>query len=280
MKHFQVMLGFIASNCIIFGEYALFACDAPLTPTMHKTLANLCRHIPHQRPLFLCPPIEDDIVGWAIPRLALELSYAVDGLFQGLVPLRLTGEPHDRESVPAHQICLFSIVPLEKVKASVMIAALFFKRVFGPQIGRIILPLALTVSAVGNLMVATFTLARVYQEVACQGFFPYAALFSSTKPYGGVSHLPQQVFSPFLFLLALPRTIPNTNNNTSTITYTYTKTKNSTVPFLLVIALPPSGSKTPFISQKLNVEGYPAQFFALVTSLGLLHLCHVRPDLL
>lgn len=48
------------------------------------------------------------------------------------------------------------------------------------------------------------------------------------------------------------------------------------VPSLLVIVLPPSREVYSFI---LEVEGYPAQFFALAIGIGLLWLRIKRPDL-
>jgi hypothetical protein len=48
------------------------------------------------------------------------------------------------------------------------------------------------------------------------------------------------------------------------------------IPSLLVIVLPPSKEVYSFI---LEVEGYPAQFFALALSIGLLWLRYTRPDL-
>jgi amino acid transporter len=56
-------------------------------------------------------------------------------------------------------IAYFLVVPLEEIKQSgELIAALFFERIFGPTIGRTILPLAVAVSALGNVMVVTFAL--------------------------------------------------------------------------------------------------------------------------
>jgi len=53
----------------------------------------------------------------------------------------------------------FVVVPLDQVKESgELIAALFFEHVFGKDFGRIVLPLAIAVSAAGNVMVVTFTL--------------------------------------------------------------------------------------------------------------------------
>jgi hypothetical protein len=56
-------------------------------------------------------------------------------------------------------IAYFLVVPLDEVKESgQLIAALFFERVFGEKFGRTVLPLAIAISAAGNVMVVTFTL--------------------------------------------------------------------------------------------------------------------------
>lgn len=53
----------------------------------------------------------------------------------------------------------FLVVPLDEITNSgELIAALFFERTFGPTIGRTILPLAVAISAIGNVMVVTFAL--------------------------------------------------------------------------------------------------------------------------
>lgn len=55
----------------------------------------------------------------------------------------------------------FLVVPLDEITQSgELIAALFFERTFGPTVGRTVLPLAVAVSAVGNVMVVTFALVR------------------------------------------------------------------------------------------------------------------------
>jgi len=136
-----------------------------------------------------------------------------------------------------------SVVPLEEVKESgQLIAALFFERIFGDVGGRILLPLAVAISAAGNVMVVTFTLARVNQEIARQGFLPYSKYLSSSAPFG----------APLGGLI---------------VHY---------IPSFLVIAIPPRGDVYNFI---LDVEGYPGQFAALAISFGLIYLRYHRPDL-
>ncbi|KAB5540575.1 putative methionine permease [Coniochaeta sp. 2T2.1] len=140
-------------------------------------------------------------------------------------------------------IAYFIVVPLDEIKSSgELIAALFFERTFGPNLGRKILPLAVALSAGGNVMVVTYALARLNQEIARQGFLPWPELLASTKPFN----------APLGGLI---------------VHY---------IPSLLVIALPPSNQVYSFI---LEVEGYPAQFFSLAVSGGLLWLRYKRPDL-
>jgi amino acid transporter len=80
------------------------------------------------------------------------------------------------------------------------------------------------------------------QEIARQGFLPFARILSSSKPFG----------APLGGLIV------------------------HFIPTALVITLPPSSEVYSFI---LEVEGYPGQFLALATSVGLIWLRFKRPDL-
>ena len=56
-------------------------------------------------------------------------------------------------------IAYFAVVPVEEIKESgQLVAALFFERTFGVNVGKRILPLAVALSAAGNVMVVTFAL--------------------------------------------------------------------------------------------------------------------------
>ncbi|EDU45962.1 high affinity methionine permease [Pyrenophora tritici-repentis Pt-1C-BFP] len=56
-------------------------------------------------------------------------------------------------------IAYFTVVPLDEIRESKeLIAALFFERSFGPNLGKTILPLAVALSSAGNVMVVTFAL--------------------------------------------------------------------------------------------------------------------------
>ena len=55
-------------------------------------------------------------------------------------------------------IAYFLVVPIDDIKESgELIAALFFERVFGAKVGRVLLPIAVSISAAGNVMVVSFS---------------------------------------------------------------------------------------------------------------------------
>ncbi|KAM3509033.1 hypothetical protein MY10362_000822 [Beauveria mimosiformis] len=140
-------------------------------------------------------------------------------------------------------IAYFLVVPLDEIKGSgELIAALFFKRIFGSGIGGRLLPLFVALSAFGNVLVVVFAMARLKHEIARQGFLPFSDLLSSTKPFN----------SPFGGLV---------------VNY---------IPSFLIIVLPPSGSIYSFI---LEVEGYAGQLTGLAIAAGLLWLRYKQPDL-
>ncbi|KAI5921196.1 amino acid permease-domain-containing protein [Camillea tinctor] len=134
-------------------------------------------------------------------------------------------------------LAYLAVVPVEEIKQSgQLISALFFERTFGVNVGRRILPLAVALSAAGNVMVVTFAL------IARAGFLPFARYLSSSKPFN----------APMGGLI---------------VHY---------IPSVLVITLPPSDEVYSFI---LEVEGYPGQIYALAVAAGLLWLRYKRPDL-
>ena len=67
-------------------------------------------------------------------------------------------------------IAYFLVVPIEDIKNSgELIAALFFERVFGANVGRVLLPLAIAISAAGNVMVVTFSHVSVLSNLVSRG---------------------------------------------------------------------------------------------------------------
>ncbi|CZT20558.1 related to high affinity methionine permease [Ramularia collo-cygni] len=139
-------------------------------------------------------------------------------------------------------IAYFSVVPLDEIKTSgEMVAALFFERVFGQNVGRRFLPLMVALGCAGNVMVVTFALSRLNQEIARTGLIPFSRLLSSNAPFQ----------SPLGGLI---------------LHY---------IPSVLVLTIP-SGDVYSFI---LEVESYPVEIFAVAISIGLIYLRIKRPEL-
>nr|POE47885.1 high-affinity methionine permease [Quercus suber] len=139
-------------------------------------------------------------------------------------------------------IAYFSVVPLEEVKSGgELIAALFFERVFGQDVGRKFLPMMVALGCMGNVMVVTYALARLNQEIARTGLIPFSKILSSNAPFG----------SPLGGLI---------------LHY---------IPSILVITIPTGD----IYSLILEVEGYPAQILSFATGFGLIWLRYKRADL-
>ncbi|OJJ46753.1 hypothetical protein ASPZODRAFT_97254 [Penicilliopsis zonata CBS 506.65] len=297
-----VLLGFSASNCIVFSKYTLFALTDQPTERQSKALAvGLLTAVTIIHGGFLKSGIWlQNVLGWIklflIAAVSLTGIWVIlfrssnelpntptdwDNLWAGsnwswgvlstaLIKVlysyaglsnanNVLNEVHDpigtlRTVCPAAlltacalyllaNVAYLLVVPLDQLKSSgELVAALFFERVFGAHVGRTLFPLAIAVSAAGNVMVVAFALARINQEVARQGFLPWSRLLSSSRPFG----------SPLGGLLV------------------------HFVSSFVVITLPPQGDVYSFI---LDVEGYPNQFFALAVTVGLLLLRIRRPDL-
>jgi amino acid transporter len=233
-----ILLGFTASNCIVFGEYILFAAGVRSTEVKQKGLAlGLLTAITVVHGCFLRTGIRiQNFLGWV--KVGLVGFMALTGLYVVVFGIRAveaktTGLPKQTLSWdglwkhsnwgwgtlstaifkvsysyaglgnvnnvlnevkdpvrtlktvgPAAlftamilyvlvNFAYFSVVPLEEVKESgELIAALFFERVFGQNFGRVVLPLAIAVSAAGNVMVVTFTLVS----------FPFHSILSFPQP--------------------------------------------------------------------------------------------------
>ena len=215
-----VLLGFTASNCIVFGEYVLFALRIEPSELSHKALAlGLLTAITIIHGCFLKTGIWiQNFLGWV--KVGLILFMGLTGLYVVLFQVRTAGDAPALQTVswdglwkgsnwewgalstalfkvsysytglrnlnnvlnevkdPVRtlrtvasaslltacflyllvNIAYFSVVPLDEVKESgQLVAALFFERVFGLNFGRTVLPLAIAISAAGNVMVVTFT---------------------------------------------------------------------------------------------------------------------------
>ena len=220
-----VLLGFTASNCIVFAKYTLFALKFEPTDAATKGLAvGLLTAITIVHGCFYKSGIWiQNILGWAKVILIIfmigtgffvivlrpqgkpstdknHLGLTADGLWTGSEwswsswsilstaffkiyysyaglgninnvlneiknPVRTLKSVGPVALLTACimyvlvNVAYFAVVPMEDIKESgELIAALFFERVFGPGFGNIFLPLAIAVSAAGNVMVVTFSL--------------------------------------------------------------------------------------------------------------------------
>ena len=222
----SVLLGFTASNCIVFADYVLFARGGESTQLETKLLAaGLLATICMIHSCFLKTGIWiQNFLGWI--KIVLVVFMVCTSLFTVL--FRSTGsesldQGYDLSKMPERgiwegsmwnwgiistaffkvwysynglqnvnyvlnevknpvktlksaasaalisacvlyllvNVAYFLVVPLDEIKDSgELIAGLFFERVFGSQTGRVLLPLAVAISAAGNVMVTTFSHVR------------------------------------------------------------------------------------------------------------------------
>jgi len=219
-----VLLGFTASNCIVFAKYVLFAAEAETTDLNVKLLAvglmtvvTIIHGTAYRTGVFL-----QNLLGWL--KIGMVIFMILTGLF--VVFFRTITSPADpvalEKQVKAFtglwdgsdwsyntlataffkifysyagldninnvlnevknpvetlkrvppvalitacllyvliNIAYLAVVPLEQIKQSKeLIAALFFGRVFGDGFGSKFLPVAIALSAAGNVMVVTVSL--------------------------------------------------------------------------------------------------------------------------
>jgi amino acid transporter len=216
----SVLLGFTASNCIVFGEYVLYAFKREPSQFEGKVLGlALLTTVVIIHSCFLRTGIFiQNVLGWLKIGLAIfmvftslfvvlfrgneeaqhrplpqtttshiwdgsvwnygiittamfKVSYSYAGLsnvnsvlnevknpIKTLKSAALTALATSCLLYVLVNIAYFLVVPLEDIKDSgELIAALFFERVFGTDVGRVLLPLAIATSAAGNVMVVTFS---------------------------------------------------------------------------------------------------------------------------
>ena len=232
-----VVLGFTASNCIVFGEYILFALGRPPAenPVHVRVLAvALMTSVTVLHGCFLRTGIMvQNILGWVKIGLVVFMTFASgavvvgrykpgemnsaasildkqqhpfpstwDGIWEGSVwnwgvlstalfkvfysyaglqnlnnvlnevrnPVRTLRSAAPTALATACFLYLlinlayFLVIPLDEIKESgELVAALFFEKAFGPTLGKVLLPVAVAVSAAGNVMVVTFALVRPSQ---------------------------------------------------------------------------------------------------------------------
>lgn len=217
-----VLLGFTASNAIVFGQYTLFALNIEPTAFSQRTLAvGMLTVITIIHGCFLKTGIFiQNVLGWVKILVMVSMVFAALATFffhsaspsnsaptvnllswdeiwkdsnwnWGIISTAIfkvsytyagyanvnnvMNEVKDpvrtlKSVAPAALLSIFvfylslnlayfMVMPLDEIRESgQLIAALFFQKLFGEAVGRIVLPLLIAVSAFGNVMVVTFTL--------------------------------------------------------------------------------------------------------------------------
>ncbi|KAF7295442.1 High affinity methionine permease [Mycena indigotica] len=102
-------------------------------------------------------------------------------------------------------VAYFVVVSKEDVLGSRrIIAALFFRNLFGPTTERA-LSVFIALSTLGNLLAGQFTQGRVIQELGREGILPYSGFFASNKPFNApLAGLLTQYIVSCLFVLGPP----------------------------------------------------------------------------
>ncbi|KAK7207300.1 amino acid permease-domain-containing protein [Myxozyma melibiosi] len=82
-------------------------------------------------------------------------------------------------------VAYFAVIPKAEVAHSgVIVAGLFFRRVFGDSAGARLLPFFVALSNLGNVLVVSFAHARVNCEFGKEGILPYSKFFAKVSPLG------------------------------------------------------------------------------------------------
>ncbi|KAF2792199.1 amino acid transporter [Melanomma pulvis-pyrius CBS 109.77] len=81
-------------------------------------------------------------------------------------------------------VAYFAAIPKEELANSeVIVAAVFFRNVFGDSAGARSLPAFVALSNLGNVLAVSFAHARLNQEFAKEGLLPFSRFWASNKPF-------------------------------------------------------------------------------------------------
>ncbi|KAJ7624850.1 APC amino acid permease [Roridomyces roridus] len=102
-------------------------------------------------------------------------------------------------------VAYFAVVSKrDVVESRRIVAALFFRNLFGPATERA-LSVVIALSTLGNLLTGQFAQGRVIQELGREGILPYSFFFASNKPFGApLAGLFTQFLVSCVFVLGPP----------------------------------------------------------------------------
>lgn len=96
-------------------------------------------------------------------KIAAPLSVAIAALFYLLVILSY-----------------YLVIPSQEIKDSgVLIAGIYFRKIFGDTFSSRVLPLFISISNLGNVLAVSFSHARINRELALENLIPFAKFFSN-----------------------------------------------------------------------------------------------------
>lgn len=102
-------------------------------------------------------------------------------------------------------VAYFAVIPTEEMKTSGRIlAAYFFKIIFGPQTERVVSAFV-ALSALGNVMSIVFAQGRLIQEFGKENILPWSRFFASNRPFNTpMAGMFQHWFVSAIIMLAPP----------------------------------------------------------------------------
>lgn len=177
----------------------------------------------------------------------------------------------------AVNVAFFLVVDKDEFRdAGVVVAGVFFRKVFGDGLGAHILPLCIVISAAGNIAATSFAQARVNEELAREGILPSIFLSTST------ASRPEDAASPVVgYSRPSSPSKSRSNKLRTTSRATFSHNPSPSRGLLLhwivstaAIVIPPSGKIYNFL---VDIGGYPVSVISVAVSLGLLYL-HLHPD--
>ncbi|KAJ4404469.1 hypothetical protein N0V82_010485 [Gnomoniopsis sp. IMI 355080] len=176
----------------------------------------------------------------------------------------------------AINIAFFLVVDKDEFRsAGVVVAGVFFRKVFGDGLGAHILPLFVVVSAAGNIAATSFAQARVNEELALQGVLP-AFWLSNKKP----AHIQEQPTTNGGGAAGQRSSSPSKSRCSRAINRSnqiFTPSRGLLLHWLVSVAaivIPPPGKIFNFL---VDIGGYPVSVISVAVSLGLLYL-HSTPE--
>lgn len=175
----------------------------------------------------------------------------------------------------ALNVAFFLVVDKDELRdAGVVVAGVFFRKVFGDGLGAHILPLCIVISAAGNIAATSFAQARVNEELAREAILP--SIFLSTSKVSRKKPSPSS--PPPVRYRSFSPSKPRPSSRPASRPAAHGSPSRGLLLHWLVstaaIVIPPPGKIFNFL---VDIGGYPVSVMSVAVSLGLLYL-HLHPD--